>query len=314
MGTKFKSPIVVEPHKFTWFDVDLPKPGPHEAIFRIKACLICGSDLHVYKGLHPFAPLPACCGHEVAAEVVETGSEVTGLKEGDRVYVCGNGSDPIPCGQCFNCIRGGTLKCFNPHVPTSFDVGGKRVARFPSGFGEYTIGHEGSAYKLPSNISYYEAATITDLAYVIGVVRRSEAKLGDSTVILGAGPIGLRTLEVAKSAVIYPIIVSEPLDFRAKMAYELGADYVINPQEEDTVRRVLEISSGSGVDFVYDTVGNADVTNQGLAMLKNKAGGSGTLCLMGLFENPKLTINASDLMHRAGKIVAEWGVQYKKPC
>ena len=311
MVTRFRSPIVNEPYKFTWFDVELPDPGPHEAIFRAKACLICGSDLHVYKGLHPFAPLPACCGHEMAAEVAEIGSEVTGLKRGDRVYVYGIGADPIPCGQCFNCVRGDSSKCLNPHTPVSFRIGGRRVARFPSGFGEYTIGHEGSAYVLPDNISYYEAATVTDLAYVIGVVRRSGVKLGDSAVILGAGPIGLRALEVVKAAGVYPVIVSDPVDYRAQMASQLGADYVIDPSKEDPVRRVLEISGGAGVDFVFDAVGNADVTNQGLAMMKTDVEGRGTLCLMGLFEKTKLTMDVSDLMHRAGRIVAEWGISMK---
>jgi len=149
------------------------------------------------------------------------------------------------------------------------------------------------------------------LAYVIGAVRRSKAKLGDSAVILGVGPIGLHALEVVKAAGIYPVIVSEPVDYWAKMALELGADYIINPLKEDVVGRVLEISGGSGVNVVYDTVGNADVTNQGLAMLKIGVGGTVTLCLMGLYENPKLTINVSDLMHRAGKIVSEWGVSIR---
>jgi len=308
MGIKFRSPIVVEPYKFTWFDVELPDPGPNEAIFRIKACLVCGSDLHVYKGLHPFAPLPACCGHEVAAEVVEAGSDVTSLKVGDRVYVAGAGSRLIPCGQCFNCTRGDIARCTNPRIPTSFKVGGKPVARFPSGFGEYSIGHEGYAYKIPDNVSYYEAAVTTDLAYVAGVVRRSGAKFGDSAVILGAGPIGLRTLEVARLAGISPIIVSEPVDYRLEKARELGADEVINPAKEDAIKRVMELTDGAGVDFVYDTSGNARATNQGLAMLKTRIGGVGTLCLMGLFENPDFTFNVSALMRKAGRIVAEWGI------
>ena len=309
MGVKFSSPIVVEPYKFTWFDVELPDPGPYEAIFRNRACLVCGSDVHVYKGLHPFAPLPACCGHEVAADVVEVGSKVTTLKAGDRVYVAGAGARPIPCGQCLNCLRGDTTICRNPHVPTSFKVGGKKVARFPSGFGEYNIGHEGYAFKIPDNVSYYEAAVITDLAYVIGVVKRSEAKIGDSAVIIGAGPIGLRTLEVAKLVGISPIIVSETVDYRLECAKELGADEVVCPAKEDPVKRVMELTDGAGVDIVYDTAGNAVATNQGLKMLKTKIGGAGTLCLMGLFEHPELTFNVSDLMHKAGKLVAEWGVR-----
>lgn len=304
----FKSPIVVEPYKFKWFSVQLPDLGPHEAIFRIKACLICGSDLHVYKGLHPFAPLPACCGHEVAAEVAEVGREVNSLKVGDRVYVAGTGARTVPCGQCFNCIRGDAANCTNARSSASFKVDGKNVARFPSGFGEYTIGHEGFAYKIPQNVSYYEAAVTTDMVYVTGVVKRSGAGLQDSAVILGAGPIGLRTLKIAKLVGVPQVIVSDPLNYRLEMAGELGADEVVNPNKEDAVDRVMKITNGRGVDFVYDTTGNPNATNQGLSMLKRKVGGKGTLCLMGLYEHPDLTINVSDIMHKAGRIMAEWGI------
>jgi (R,R)-butanediol dehydrogenase/meso-butanediol dehydrogenase/diacetyl reductase len=157
-------------------------------------------------------------------------------------------------------------------------------------------------------VSYFEAAVTTDMAYVIGVVQRSGAKLGDTAVILGAGPIGLRTLEAARLAGISQLIVSEPVDYRRAMAKELGADAVVNPREEDAVDRVMKLTDGVGVDVVYDTAGAGRATRQGLAMLKTKIGGAGTLCLMGLYEHPDLTFNASDLMHKAGKIVAEWGI------
>jgi L-iditol 2-dehydrogenase len=309
MGVKFQTPIVVEPYQFTWFDVELPDPGPHEAIFRNRACLICGSDLHLYKGLHPFAPLPACCGHEVAADVVEVGDEVTSLEIGDRVYVAGVGASPVPCNQCLNCIRGDTANCTSPRIPISFEVGGKGVARFPSGFGEYTMGHEGKAYKIPGDVPYHEAAVTTDMAYVMGVVKRSGAKIGDSAAILGAGPIGLRTLEVAKLAGVSPIIVSEPIDYRRDCAKGLGADEAVNPMNEDPVKAVMGITDGAGVDIVFDTAGSNVATGQGLKMLKTRRGGAGTLILMGLYERPELTFNASDLMRKAGRIVAEWGVR-----
>lgn len=300
---------MVEPYGFNWFDVELPDPGPHEAIFRNRACLICGSDLHLYKGLHPFAPLPACCGHEVAADVVEVGSEVESIEVGDRVYVSGVGASPVPCNRCHNCVRGDTANCTNPHVPVSFEVDGRRVARFPSGFGEYTMGHEGKAFKIPDGVSYYEAAVTTDMAYVMGVVKRSGAKIGDSAVILGAGPIGLRTLEVARMAGMSPIVVSEPVDYRRECAEELGADEVVNPMDEDPVKAVMGITDGAGVDTVFDTAGSGVATAQGLGMLKTGMGGAGTLILMGLYERPELTLNASELMRRAGRIVAEWGVR-----
>lgn len=309
MPLSFSSPIVVKPYEIKWFDVELPDPRPYEVVFRNRACLICGSDLHLYKGLHPFAPLPACCGHEVAADVVEVGSNVSTLIEGDRVYVSGTGASPVPCGRCLNCVRGELSKCENKETPLSFTVDGKTVSRFPSGYGEYTMGHEAHAYKLPENVSYSEAAVTTDLAYVIGVVKRSGAGMGQTAAILGAGPIGLRTLEVARLAGISKIIVSEPVDYRLDCAESLGADVVVNSSGSDPVEEVYAKTKGKGVDYVFDTTGKHNATQQGLKMLKTGMGGMGTLILMGLYEKPALTLNLSEYMYKAGKIVAEWGIR-----
>jgi threonine dehydrogenase-like Zn-dependent dehydrogenase len=147
------------------------------------------------------------------------------------------------------------------------------------------------------------------MAYVIGVVKRSGAEIGDSAIVLGAGPIGLRTVEATRLAGITPIIVSEPVDYRLEHAKELGAQELINPVKEDAVRRVMELTYGEGVDYVFDTTGSARATAQGVEMLNTRFGGAGTLVLMGLYENPELTINASELMRKAGRIVAEWGVR-----
>jgi L-iditol 2-dehydrogenase len=306
---RFSSPVVVRPYELKWFDVELPDPGPYEVVYRNRACLICGSDLHLYKGLHPYAPLPACCGHEVAADVVEVGSKVSELVEGDRVYVSGTGASPVPCGECIHCVRGEASRCENKRAPVSLSVDGKPVSRFPSGFGEYTYGHVASAYRLPEGVSYCEAAVATDLAYVIGVVRRSGAGLGDVVAILGAGPIGLRALEVVRNAGVSKVIVSEPVGYRLDRAESLGADVVVNPKMVDPVEAVLGATSGEGVDYVFDTAGNLNASMQGLKMLKTSMGGLGTLILMGLYEEPDLTVNLSELMHKAGKIVAEWGIR-----
>jgi L-iditol 2-dehydrogenase len=299
----------VRPYKLRWFDVELPDPRPYEVVYRNRACLICGSDLHLYKGLHPFAPLPACCGHEVAADVVEVGSKVSELAEGDRVYVSGTGANPVPCGECIHCVRGEPSRCMNKRAPVSFSVDGKPVSRFPSGFGEYTYGHVANAYRLPKEVSYYEAAVATDLAYVIGVVKRSGAGIGHTAAVLGAGPIGLRTLEVVRNAGVSRVIVSEPVGYRLDCAEALGADVLVDPKAVDPVEAVLEATGREGVDYVFDTAGSLKATTQGLRMLKTRMGGLGTLILMGLYEEPNLSLNLSDLMHRAGRIVAEWGIR-----
>jgi threonine dehydrogenase-like Zn-dependent dehydrogenase len=115
-------------------------------------------------------------------------------------------------------------------------------------------------------------------------------------------------LEIAKLSGVSPLIVSEAVDYRLKVAKELGADEVVNPMNEDAVERVRKLTDGNGVDVVYDTAGNEKATKQGLDMLSRSIEGAGTLYLMGLYENPNLTINVSDLMHKAGRVVAEWGI------
>lgn len=299
----------MRPYEVEWFEVELPDPGPYEVVYRNRACLICGSDLHLYKGLHPYAPLPACCGHEVAADVVEVGSKVSELAEGDRVYVSGTGATPVPCGECIHCVRGETSRCMNKKAPVSFKVDGKPVSRFPSGYGEYTYGHVASAYRLPEGVSYFEAAVATDLAYVIGVVKRSGAGLGDVVAVIGAGPIGLRALEVVRNAGASKVIVSEPVGYRLDCAEALGANVVVDPVTEDPVEAVMAATGGEGVDYVFDTAGSLQATEQGLRMLKTGMGGLGTHVLMGLYEEPDLIVNLSDLMRKAGRIVAEWGVR-----
>jgi (R,R)-butanediol dehydrogenase/meso-butanediol dehydrogenase/diacetyl reductase len=206
-------------------------------------------------------------------------------------------------------VRGFPERCTDLHLSVSFEVDGKKVTRFPSGFGEYTMGHEGKAFKLPDGVTHLEAAVTTDMGYVLGVIKRSQAKVGDSAVVLGAGPIGLRTVEAARLAGIIPIIVSEPVDYRLDCAKELGAHELVNPNEEDAVAKVMELTDGEGVDYVFDTTGSAGATSQGVEMLNTRFGGMGTLVLMGLYENPELKIDASKLMKKAGRIVAEWGVR-----
>jgi threonine dehydrogenase-like Zn-dependent dehydrogenase len=171
------------------------------------------------------------------------------------------------------------------------------------------MGHEAHAYKLPENVSYFEAAVTTDLGYVLGVVKRSNAGIGNTAAILGAGPIGLRTLEIVRLAGVSKIIVSEPVDYRLDCAENLGADLVVNPLHTDSVEEVYAATNGKGIDYVFDTTGSINATQQGLKMVKTGMGGMGTLILMGLYESPVLTIDLSEYMYKAGKIVTEWGIR-----
>jgi len=103
--------------------------------------------------------------------------------------------------------------------------------------------------------------------------------------------------------------VSEPVGYRLDCAEALGADVLVDPKTVDPVEAVAAATNGDGVDYVFDTAGSLGATMQGLKMLRAGMGGLGTLVLMGLYEEPDLTVNLSELMYKAGKIVAEWGIR-----
>lgn len=299
-----RTPIVVEPYTFSWIDVELPDLRPHDVLLRVRACSICGSDLHVYKGLHPYAPLPACTGHELAGDVFEVGSAVTRVKPGDRVAMLGGGGS---CGECFYCMRGDFSHCLNPST-WKYRLAGREVARFPSGFTEYVPGREDRAFKIPDHVSYEEASCMEPLAVTVHAVKRSGVRLGDSAAILGAGPIGLMLLQAARSAGFTKIIVSETVEYRRRLARELGADEVIDPIKEEPVGKVMELTGGLGVDVAFECVGIEATVQQSLGVLKK----GGTSVVMGIFENPRLTIDIAKTMSKEGTITTIWGAEFPR--
>jgi 2-desacetyl-2-hydroxyethyl bacteriochlorophyllide A dehydrogenase len=279
-----RTPIVVEPHKFSWIDFELPDLRPHDILLRVRACSICGSDLHVYKGLHPYAPLPACTGHELAGDVVEVGSAVTRVKSGDRVAL----------------LRGGGT--------WSYRLAGRDVARFPSGFTEYIPGQEDRAFKIPEHVSYDEASCMEPLAVAVHAVKRSKLGLGDSTAVLGAGPIGLMTLQVARAAGSTRILVTETVDYRRRLAKELGADEIVDPVREEPVGKVMTLTGGVGVDAAFECVGVEATVQQSLGMLKK----GGTSVVMGIFEKPSVTIDVARTMSKEGTMATIWGAEFPR--
>ena len=231
-----------------------------EVLIRIHACGICPSDLRAYTGVRePRSQGPYTPGHEWAGEVVATGSAVRGLEVGDRVV-------PrwlVVCGKCHYCLRGLDQFCERA-----------QYGRVRGGFAEYGVAPAESLLSIPDSVSYQEACFCEPLACCINGSLNSRIGFGMDVVIVGAGPIGLMHLQLARHSGAR-VIVSDMIGERLARARELGADAVVDASVCDAVEQVMRLTGGRGADAVIVAVGSRRAQEQALAM----AGLGGTVNL-----------------------------------
>lgn len=235
-----KAAVLTRPEEFSIeINYPLPKPGPEEILVQVKACGVCGTDSHIYKGDYR-VQFPVIPGHEFSGIVVEAGEKAY-LQKGDRVTLDPNISD----GTCVYCRQGKTHLCENLQA-LGVNMNG--------GFAEYCLAPHKQAYRIPDSISFETAAFTEPLACCIHGIDRAEIKLGDSVVILGSGPIGILLMQLARLAGAGQIIVSEPMKARRELAASFGADLVLDPTKEDVQAEVLK-STKVGANVVIEAAG-----------------------------------------------------------
>jgi len=255
----------------------LPKPNINskEALVRVKACGICPSDLRFYTG-DKEVEKPWILGHEVSGIVEKVGDEVSNVKPGDRVVVCTD----IPCGKCEYCIEGKTNLCPNKMVTDG-------------GFSEYKVSSEDYLYKFPKELSFEEASFTEPLSCCLNGALRANITFGSRVAILGAGPIGLLHLQLAKLRGASQILVFDPIEERRNKALELGADGAYNPKDENLNLLIKKLTNGKGVDVVIVAVGDPQAVTQGLSIV-NKQGV--LLLFAGIHPTQKINIDLN-LIH-----------------
>lgn len=233
-------------------EVDCPQiEASDQVLIRVHACGICPSDLRAYTGLRPpNRATPYTPGHEWAGEVVEAGDAVQRFSPGDRVVP----SWRAPCGQCYYCVRGRHNCCEN-------------LARgaVRGGFAEYGVAPERALLKIPEGVSYEQASFCEPLACCINGSLDSQIHLGDTVTVIGAGPIGLTHLQLAKHAGAR-VLVSDLIAERLDKARDLGADATILASEEDPVAQVKALTAGRGAEVVIAAVGTPPALRQALDM------------------------------------------------
>jgi len=257
---------------------------------KVKAVAICGSDLHIFKGLHPAAPLPVPAGHEIAGEVEKVGNSVSKLKPGDRVTI----EPVIVCGECYFCQRGEYNLCQN----ISF-----QYRNGQGGFTPIFIAQEKWVHSLPANISYGEGALVEPLSVALHAIKKSNMGVGDNCAIFGAGAIGLLLLKLFKTTGGGDAFVVDVQDHRLNKALDLGATAVFNNLQGNIVEQIVLLSGGLGVDKAYEAVGINLTLIQALQTLKK----GGRAILLGLFETQEVSIPANIFVQKEISLTGSQG-------
>ena len=293
MPIKYPMAVISAPRKVDFQEKTLPVLGDEEVLIKVRAAAICGSDLHLYKGLHPSVALPVTVGHEAAGEVIEVGKAVTRHQVGDRVTI----EPVIACGKCEYCVRGNYHLCVN----ISFQYREGQGA-----FAPYFIVHQDHAFRLPENISYEEGALIEPLSVAMHAVKKSGIRLGHSSAVFGAGAIGMLVSMLSKQASGVGSFICDIHPYRLEKALEMGAQMAINSREEDPVKVILESTDDLGVDKSFEAVGLDTTLIQSLQVLKR--GGNATL--LGIFEKTDINFPVNIFVQREVSLYGSQGYSW----
>jgi len=258
--------VCEEPDRLVLTEGELPPCGPEEAVVRVRRIGICGTDLHAYKGNQPFFTYPRILGHELSGEIESLGSEVSGLAVGERVSVI----PYLACGACIACRKGKTNCCTSMRVLGVHIDGGMRER----------IVVPASQLLSATDLTLDQAAMLEPLAIGAHAVRRSGLIAGETALVIGAGPIGLGTMAMAKARgarVIAMDLQEERLCFCQSWA---GADAVVvaGPQ---AAADLAALTDGAYPDTVFDATGHAGSMTQAFGYTSH----GGTLVYVGLVKS-----------------------------
>lgn len=249
-GIVYKGPNIL-----SYQDVPDVSPKAGEVKLRVKACGICGSDVHGYLGLTGRRLEPMMMGHEFAGEVVELGNDVTERKVGDRVAVY-----PVDfCGSCEMCAKGDVHLCLNKRAFGVLDVDGA--------FAEYICVPAKCCFAVDQTVSWAVGSLMEPLAVSYRGVGHAGDLTGKNVLLVGCGTIGLLALACVKMRNPNKIFVSDLSDSRLQVAKSMGADVVINPGKENLKEVILANTGKKGADVAIEAVGATPTVQQAMASL-----------------------------------------------
>lgn len=259
--------VMTAPGELLFREIPVPQPGPNEVLIKIQRIGICGSDIHVYHGKHPFTKYPVTQGHEVSGEIVALGDEVKQLPLGQRVTI----QPQVVCGKCYPCRRGKYNLCEELKV-MGFQTTGAASSYFAVDAAKVT--------PLPDEITLDEGAMLEPLAVAVHALRQAGAVTGLNIAVLGAGPIGILVAQVAKGLGAAAVLITDVSDLRLAKARECGVDFAVNTREASFGDALTNAFGPDKADIIFDCAGNDTTIGQAIAHARKGS----TLILVAVFE------------------------------
>lgn len=258
--------IMTKPGEIIFKEVPIPKVLEDQVKVKIMSIGICGSDIHVYHGKHPFTSYPVTQGHEVSGEVVELGKEITEFYIGQRVTI----EPQVYCGNCYPCRHGKYNLCEKLKV-MGFQTMGTAS--------EYFVVDASKITPIPEDMSFEEGAMIEPLAVAVHGVKQMGDVTGMNIAVLGAGPIGNLVAQAAKGMGASKVMITDVSDLRLLKAKECGVDVYVNTRNTDFKDAMIEAFGPDKADIIYDCAGNN--LTMGQAILHARKGS--TIVLVAVF-------------------------------
>lgn len=260
---------LIDASTFDLVDKPIPDPGSHDVLIRVKACGICGSDIHGMDGSSGRRIPPIVMGHEAAGVIEKCGEDVEEWKVGDQVTF----DSTIYCGECDYCRSGSVNLC------ESREVLGVSTPDFRrhGAFAEFVLVPARICHEVPPNVPFEEAAFAEPVSVALHAVHRARIQEGDTAVVVGAGLIGLLVIQGLRRAGCGDIIAVDLDSRRLELAQKLGATHGIPADSDDIVKQVQDLTEGEGADVVMEVVG----INPTVKLAVNCACKGGRVCLVG---------------------------------
>lgn len=277
---------IFEAGKIEFEQVEKREPFDNEVLIKTESAAVCGGDLHMFRGLHPYVKFPCTMGHEVAGVVEAVGKNVTTLKAGDRVT-----AEPfMTCGECYWCKRGRYDYCVNMKL---------RYKNGYSGFGQYYYSDEKFTHILPDNVSLDIGSMMEPFACSVHAVRKANINLGDTVCVIGDGPIALMMGRNSVLSGASKVFISGHHERNLRIAEKYGCIRVPERDNDKIKDFIFKNTDGIGVDVAFEAVGVPASFN--LAVEIPKRGGKAII--FGLFEEDFSAKPLVDAMTREIEVI-----------
>ena len=288
-----KQAVMTAPGVIEYRDVEAPTPKDDEVILATKRIGVCGSDIHVFHGLHPYTSYPVVQGHEIGGLVHAVGKNVTDLKPGDKITFM----PQVVCGKCYPCTHGMYHICESLKV-MGFQTGGAGQ--------EYFALPRENVLKLPADMSLDYAAMVEPIAVTVHAIARGGGAEGKRVVVLGAGPIGNLTAQVAKAFGAKAVMITDVSPYKLDKARRCGIDLAINTAQENLGDAIAKHFGPEKADLILECVGvEATMTDA-----VNYARKGSTIVVVGVFGK-KPTVDLGLVQDR--ELTLTGTLMYRRP-